>query len=322
LNSLVDISLLQKFGAQVGYTLEEVKHYFKGYLVESAKQLRMGEEELLKEMTRYYDGFCFETTAKSHVFAPWSLLNFFSYPENGFVNYWFERGGQPRVLLEYIKSQSIKEPSEYEREKKVQIYALSGASISDIINDQVLLTQAGYLTIKAVKGTTVLLGYPNKEVATSMGRLYTEIMLNEDAMNRTGEGLLGNYLRTGKAKLFVEELNRIILGVDHTRYPLKNEASCRAAVHLMLSCSQLSPIPELHNALGDSDLEVDAGDYHWVLEFKFVGEKDSAEGLSRKGMEQVKSRRYGEQFRSKQLRRLVLAFEPKEKQFVCWSEID
>jgi len=321
LNNLKDISLLPKFGALVGYTHEEVKHYFKGYLVESSKKLGMDETELLKDLTSFYDGFCFETTAQCHVFAPWSLLNFFSYPELGFVNYWFESGGQPKVLLEYIKSRSIKEPAEYEREKKVQISALSGASNLDIINDKVLLTQAGYLTIKAVKDTTVTLGYPNKEVAISMGRFYTEIMLNEDAMNRTGEGFLDDYLRVGKAKKFVDELNRIILGVDHTKFPLDNEASCRAAVHLMLACSQLSPIPELHNALGESDLEMDVGAYHWVFEFKFTRENASAERLCKAGIKQVKDRKYGEQFKGKQLRRLVLVFSQEAKQFICWSEV-
>ena len=118
LNNLTDITLHPNFGALVGYTHEEVKHYFKDYLVVSAQKLKMEENKLLKELTRYYDGFCFERTAKCHVFAPWSLLNFFSSPEIGFVNYWFESGGQPRVLLENIKSHSIKEPAEYEREKR------------------------------------------------------------------------------------------------------------------------------------------------------------------------------------------------------------
>ena len=322
LNNLTDISLDSEFGSLLGYTQKELELYFGAYLNRAAEVLNLSKENLVSELTKYYDGFCFSEDASKHVFVPWSTLNFLQSPRRGFRNYWYESGGQPRVLLEYIKSHSIKEPAEYEREKKVRISALSGSANPDTISDLVLLTQAGYLTIKAVKDMNVTLGYPNVEVALSMGHLYAEIMLNEDAMERTGDGLLGDYLRAGKAKQFVEEVNRIILGVDHTRYPLTNEAACRGAVHLMLTCSQLTPIPEVHNALGESDLEVDAGDYHWVLEFKFVGAKDSAEGLCKKGVEQVKTHKYGEQFERKYLRRLVLVFAQEAKQFVCWSEVN
>lgn len=69
-------------------------------------------------------------------------------------------------------------------------------------------------------------------------------------------------------------------------------------------------------------MEVDAGDNHWVLEFKFTRELNLAEGLCKKGVEQVKDRRYGEQFERKYLRRMVLVFVQEAKQFVCWSEVN
>ena len=321
LNNLSDLTLDSPFGTLLGYTHEEVERYFGEYLNQAADVLGIEKNKLIKNLTAYYDGFCFERTAKQHVFAPWSLLKFLNLPLNGYVNYWFESGGQPKVLLEYIKSHSIKDPSEYERIKKVQMDALSASSNLDFLNDRVLLTQAGYLTIKSVRGTTVTLGYPNKEVASSMARLYAEVMLNEDAMNEAGEGLLADCLCEGKADAFVEELNRIILGLDYTRFPLKDEASCRAAVHLMLTCSQLSPVAELHNALGRSDLEVDAGDFHWVFEFKFVRKEISEERLCQEGAEQVKRHRYGEQFKGKQLRRMILVFSPEERQFTFRDEV-
>ena len=322
LNNLKDISLLPNFGALLGYTHEEVTHNFNGYLVESAKQLGIEEDKLLKELTRYYDGFCFERTAKCHVFAPWSLLNFFSEPGIGFVNYWYESGGQPKVLLEYIKSHNIRQPSEYLAEKEVSLDGLSASSSVSDVDDNVLLAQAGYLTVKKVEGDTVTLGYPNQEVAQSMARLYTEVMLSKDAMNRAGKRFLTTLLKKGDAPGFVKELNKIFLGVDYTKYPVQDEASCRAAVYLMLRCTGLEPLMEVHNGLGRSDMEVDTGDIHWVLEFKFTKEKDSARELCEKGKEQVKTRRYGEQFERKQLRRLVLVFVQKEKQFVCWEEVD
>ncbi len=72
--------------------------------------MNISDKELLEKLTRQYDGFCFERTASKHVFAPWLLLNFFSYPENGLVDYWFESGGKPSVLVEYLKSHALRHP--------------------------------------------------------------------------------------------------------------------------------------------------------------------------------------------------------------------
>jgi len=322
LNNLRDISLDNKYGSLLGYTHEELELYFDAYLNQAAEVLNLSKENLISVLTKNYDGFCFCEDASKHVFAPWSTLNFLQSPGRGFKNYWFESGGQPRVLLEYIKSHTIKEPAEYLAEKEVPIESLSASSNLADVDDNVLLTQAGYLTIKAVNGKTVTVGYPNQEVAQSMARLYTEVMLSRDAMNQAGKEFLTTLLKKGDAPGFVQELNKIFLGIDYTKYPIQNEAACGAAVYLMLRCTGLEPIMELQNALGRSDFEVDAGDNHWVLEFKFTREPNLAEELCKKGVEQVKTRRYGEQFERKSLRRMVLVFVQEAKQFVCWSEVD
>jgi len=80
LKNLTDISLLPQFGTLLGFTVEEVAHYFKDYLVNAAEQLGMEERQLLKELEVYYDGYCFEETAKHHVFSPWPILSFLSSP--------------------------------------------------------------------------------------------------------------------------------------------------------------------------------------------------------------------------------------------------
>lgn len=81
---------------------------------------------------------------------------------------------------------------------------------------------------------------------------------------------------------------RSFWGIEYTKYPIQNEAACGAAVYLMLRCTGLEPlIMEVQNALGRSDIEVDAGNNHWVLEFKFASEKDSAEGLCKKALSKL-----------------------------------
>ena len=226
---------MSEFGSLLGYSHQEVQRYFSGYLEQASLQLGIEKEKLLEELTVNYDGFCFERTATQRVFSPWSLLKFLNFPSNGFDNYWYESGGQPGVLLEYLKSHSTLKPEDYESEKQVQLDDLALSAKFSLLDDKVLLAQTGYLTIKTVRGTTVTLGYPNREVSVSMARLYAEVILDKKAINRAGEGYLADYLEKGDLPAFVKEVNRIILGIDYQAFPLTTEASCRSAVSIMVT---------------------------------------------------------------------------------------
>lgn len=323
LNHFTDISLMSEFGSLLGYSHQEVQKYFSDYLEQASLQLGIEKDKLLEELTLNYDGFCFEKTASQHVFSPWSLLKFFNFPSNGFDNYWYESGGQPGVLLEYLKSHSTLKPEDYESEKQVQLDDLALSAKFSLLEDKVLLAQTGYLTIKAVRGTTVTLGYPNREVSVSMARLYVEVILDKKAINRTGEGYLADHLERGDFRAFVEEVNRIILGIDYQAFPLTSETSCRSAVSIMVSSSSASITArsEVHNAYGRSDLEIQTDKNYWVLEFKFCRKNCSPESLLEKGIRQIKERHYGEQQATNKLLRGVLVFSEEQRQFSHWSQL-
>ncbi len=108
LNNLSDISLSAEYGSLLGYTHHEVQEYFAEYLISASEILGTSKEELFQELTEHYDGFCFERTARQKVFAPWSLLKFFSDPGSGLIDYWFESGGKPSVLVKYLQPHSLR----------------------------------------------------------------------------------------------------------------------------------------------------------------------------------------------------------------------
>ena len=323
LNHFTDISLMSEFGSLLGYSHQEVQKYFSDYLEQASLQLGIEKDKLLEELTLNYDGFCFEKTASQHVFSPWSLLKFFNFPSNGFDNYWYESGGQPGILLEYLKSHSTLKPEEYGNEKQIQLDDLALSAKFSILDDKVLLAQTGYLTIKAVRGTTVTLGYPNREVSVSMARLYAEAILDKNAINRAGEGYLADYLEDGNLSAFVEEVNRIVLGIDYQAFPLSSEASCRAAVFIMVSSSStlITARCEAHNAHGRSDLEIQTDKNYWVLEFKYCRKGDSPEALLQEAVRQIKARQYGSQLPQSNLIRAALVFSQKERNFTHWAEV-
>lgn len=157
----------------------------------------MSEASLFNQLIKNYDGFCFERTAQIQVFAPGSIMSFFQYPSLGFLNYWFESGGKPAVLLRYFKSHSLRRPEEYGKDKTLSLSELAGSSNMEAISDLALLTQTGYLTIKDVKYGVAHLGHPNAEVRTAMANLYLEFLLKGRLAGQVGAGEIVDGRKTG-----------------------------------------------------------------------------------------------------------------------------
>ena len=121
--------------------------YFKNYLDRSAKALGIESDQLLDKLVSQYDGFCFEETV-SKKFCSMVTSFLFAEPERGFKNYWFESGGRPYALLEYLKSHALRHPEEYGKLKSIALTELTSSSDIKTLSDVALLTQAGYLTLK------------------------------------------------------------------------------------------------------------------------------------------------------------------------------
>ena len=319
MNNLVDISLDPAYGTLLGYTEEELRRYFGESLGHASEVLGMDEDELIRRMQLQYDGYCFDELASTHVFVPWSTLLFLYRPQRGFRNYWFESGGKPAVLAQYLKRHSLGNPLRYEAIRSVQTSDFAASSDWDTLTDTVLLTQAGYLTIRSSTPQVLYLGYPNREVAESMAQLYTSELLRKKNLAEVGAGNILDAMKKGETESFVKELNRALLAVDYASYPVRNEASLRALVSVFLSGIGLAPVSEVHGALGRSDLEVVAGACRWVMEFKFAREGDDPEKLLLAGQNQIRERRYGSTAKEDRIVCSALVFSEKERRIVRFS---
>ncbi len=321
LNNLSDISLSPEYGALLGYTHEEVQKYFDAYINYSAEVLKKDKAQLLEELVEHYDGFCFEETAKQKVFSPWSLLKFFSSPIRGLKDYWFESGGKPSVLVKYLQSHSLRNPEEYGKGKSLPLNVLNNSTELKGLSDLALLTQTGYLTIKAVEyGTTVFVGYPNKEVRTAIAQLYMEQLLNGRVAGQVGAGPILQVLTEEGPESLFHILNRLFLSIDYHRYPVKDEFSVRAFVQIYFAGAGLDPIVERHNAHGRSDLEVRAGNKNWILEFKISHKNEDAQIKLDEAVHQIEERKYGEQISSLEKIRVALVYSLDKREFVRWKE--
>ena len=322
LNNFTDISSNPVYGTLLGYTEKELKSCFDGYLTRAADELGVSKEKLIELMRTHYNGFCFDQFAKTRVYCPWSVLNFLAAPEMGFQNYWFESGGQPSVLLNYLVSHSLADPASYDKPQEVPLELLNSTSDYEHIDERVLLTQAGYLTIKSVsQDGWVHLGYPNHEVATSMARLYCAELLKGKRIRKPDGPSAAEVLAQHSTADIIEYFNWIFNSIDYCQYPVTGESQCRTILQVLLVGAGISAQIEKHTALGRSDLEVDAGKRHWVFEIKFAQKPDAVSELLYRARNQISSRRYGQTPHGKELRRVALVFESKSRKFAAWEEV-
>ena len=321
-NNLEDISLYPKYGTLLGYTEEEIKHFFQDYLSRAAKQLSLTESQMMEQLRNHYDGFSFDQNASSHVYCPWSVLKFFNYPELGFENYWYASGGQPSVLKKYLMSHSLEKPTNFDQVKQVRLSELNAAQQYNDLSIDVLLTQSGYLTIKTVlKNGYAVLGYPNQEVALSMAQLYSDELLKGKPLEEPQGPMISDIMVNGSTEEVVLAFNQVVNSIDYQRYPIVDEASCRAYLQVLLIGAAMMPSVEIHNAHGRSDMEVRAGNRHWVFEFKYASTDAEVETLLTEAVVQIQSQHYGERVFNRNQIRVALVFNAKRRQFTAWQAV-
>lgn len=310
-----DLSLHPRYESLVGFTRDEVEDYFENFLAKAARELSISKDDLMKKLVAQYGGYCFEETGSTKVLAPWSLLNFFAYPSSAFLAYWFETGGAAS-LLKCLKTQAVKAPEEFSREKIISRSELLGVSGS--LSDIALLTQAGYLTIKEpMSGETFLLDYPNLEVRRSMAQLYTQQLLKGKVPGQVGAGPIVEALSEGSLDFVVLVLNRFFLAIDYQKYPVKDEATLRAYVQVYFAAAGVEVVEEYRGANGRKELKVKAGRQDWLFDFRIV---KVASVHCVDADECMRKTHLGHQEGRKDLRQVKLVFSTSTRQFVQWLE--
>ena len=105
---LEDLSLNPLYASLMGFTEDEIRHYFAKHLRSAAASIfRTGTDEVTEEqlllvmdaLRRHYGGYCFDKNASLHVLEPWSVLRFLS-PDGSheFSDYWYRESGVSSLL--------------------------------------------------------------------------------------------------------------------------------------------------------------------------------------------------------------------------------
>ena len=329
-NSLVDVTLEPQFGTLLGFTENELVQHFGDHLKKAANTLGMPIDALVDEMKKYYDGFCFDSQASTHVFCPWSVMRFLMSPQNGFENYWYETAGQPRFLLKHLLNRNIPDFINLENNILVSGQDLQSAIDFDedsftkknarSINEITLFQQAGYLTIKSIDAFGRLsLGYPNQEVRASMARLSAQILTNNPQFDAID---LVKAMATKNVKAVIERFNDVVNAFDYQRFIITDESSFRSCFQMLLYSLSLRPEIEVHYARGRSDLEVEVCNCRWVFEYKYSVDGKDLNKMLEKAKAQIIDRRYGQSPNHSQETIYVAAvFDGSQRRIGAWAQV-
>ena len=302
-----DITNSSAYSQMIGFTRDEIKKFYIDYLklaesyenncnVDEVTDTQI--ESLLDMMAQNYDGYCFDEFYKKKVFSTWSVNSFFqSIIENKFVDfgeYWYDNGGLPSILVNYLKAHKLNIFDYLEKGKFIAVSTndFKNPTALTTINQNVLMCQTGYLTLRSnLKYSEMLLGIPNGEIYKALTSLLAAKFFEGKIKVFNEKGI--NIIEEGTIDDIVSLLNTIVNSVPYDNYPISSEAMVQSLIQAYLRGSGFDVLSELHEAKGRADLIVNTDNRRIVFEFKYANNDTEAKSKLSEAIEQIKSRDYG-----------------------------
>jgi Predicted AAA-ATPase/PD-(D/E)XK nuclease superfamily len=306
LNNLDDITIDRRFSSMLGYTQEELEHYFQDRMAQSRQQLQVGQKELLNQIKQWYNGYSWD--GKNYVYNPFSILNFFS--KNTFLNFWFATG-TPTFLIKLLKNRQQIDLENVEVDQSVfESYNL------DNLETLSLLFQTGYSTIKSIGEFDIYtLGYPNKEVKESMLRhLIGEFRHDSPALTTPIVIKLRKAFLDNDIERVIVLINGLFKSIPSPIFIKEKEAYYHSVVFLVFQYLGQFIEAEVHTSDGRIDAVVHTETHIYLLEFKL--DRSAAEA-----MQQIREKAYADKYRlqEKVLTGIGINFSSKTKNVEDWE---
>ena len=335
-----DITNSSAYSQMIGFTRDEIKKFYIDYLKSAASyenNCNVDEvtdtqlESLLDRLAQNYDGYCFDEDYEKKVFCTWSVNTFLQSVVDKkkvqFGEYWYDNGGLPSILVNYLKTHELNAFEYLNKEKSVTIPVndfLNPTSLTTI-NQNVLMCQTGYLTLRSALTSgdlTVDLGIPNGEIYKALNRLL--------AINFYKEGIyaLANGVRdlldAGDIEDIIDRFNSVINSVSYDHFPINSEAAVQNYLYLFLIGAGIETTTESHSSKGRADLIIETKNRRLVFELKYAEDETVAKTKLTDAVEQIKARDYGNTEPKKaELLRIAAVFnaDPKVRAFTEYQKV-
>ena len=334
-----DITNDSAYSQMIGFTRDEIKKYYIDYLklaasyennctVDNVTEAQI--ESLLDRLAKNYDGYCFDEDYEKKVFSTWSVNTFLQSVVDKkkvqFGEYWYDNGGLPSILVNYLKTHELNIFEYLDKDKflKVSSDDFKNPTALTTINQNVLMCQTGYLTLRSDlnKTSTVALGIPNGEIYKALNRLLANNIFkgNTDITDDYGRSLL----EVGTVDDIINLFNSALNSVSYDNYPIVSESSVQNMLKLYLLGAHQKVLSEVHEAKGRADLVVNTDNRRIVFEFKYAKNETEAKSKLLDAVEQIKTRDYGNIVPKKtELLRIAAVFnaDPKVRAFTEYQEV-
>ena len=335
-----DITNASAYSQMIGFTRDEIKKYYIDYLTLAASyenKCRVEEvtdtqiESMLDMMAQNYDGYCFDEDYEKKVFSTWSVNTFFQTmiekKKVQFGEYWYDNGGLPSILVNYLKTHELNAFEYLNKEKSVTIPVndfLNPTSLTTI-NQNVLMCQTGYLTLRSALTSgdlTVDLGIPNGEIYKALNRLLA-INFYKEGIYALAKGVR-DLLDAGEIEDIIDRFNSVINSVSYDHFPINSEAAVQNYLYLFLIGAGIEATTESHSSKGRADLIIETKNRRLVFELKYAQNETEAKTKLTDAVEQIKSRDYGNtEPKKNELLRIATVFnaEPKVRAFTEYQAV-
>ena len=332
-----DITNDSAYSQMIGFTRDEIKKYYIDYLklaasyennctVDNVTEAQI--ESLLDRLAKNYDGYCFDEFYKKKVFSTWSVNKFFqNIVKNKFVDfgeYWYDNGGLPSILVNYLKTHELNIFDYLDKNKSLKVTDddFKNPTSLTTINQNVLMCQTGYLTLRSSLNDSniIALGIPNGEIYKALNKLLAAKFFKGtiDVTNDANE----NILDVGSVEDIISLLNTMVNTVTYDAYPLNSESSVQNYVKAYLLGAKQNVFSEIHQAKGRADLMIETNKRRIVIEFKYAKDETEAKAKLSEAIEQIKTRDYGNIVpRKDELLRIAAVFnaDPKVRAFTQYK---
>ena len=332
-----DITNDSAYSQMIGFTRDEIKKYYIDYLKLAAscenncnvdKVTDAQIESMLDMMAQNYDGYCFDEFYKKKVFSTWSVNKFFqNIVKNKFVDfgeYWYDNGGLPSILVNYLKTHELNIFDYLDKNKSLKVTDddFKNPTSLTTIDQNVLMCQTGYLTLRSSLNDSniIALGIPNGEIYKALNKLLAAKFFKGtiDVTNDANE----NILDVGSVEDIISLLNTMVNTVTYDAYPLNSESSVQNYVKAYLLGAKQNVFSEIHQAKGRADLVIETNKRRIVIEFKYAKDETEAKEKLNEAVEQIKTRDYGNIVpRNDELLRIAAVFnaDPKVRAFTQYK---
>ena len=332
-----DITNDSAYSQMIGFTRDEIKKYYIDYLKLAAscenncsvdKVTDAQIESMLDMMAQNYDGYCFDEFYKKKVFSTWSVNKFFqNIVKNKFVDfgeYWYDNGGLPSILVNYLKTHELNIFDYLDKNKSLKVTDddFKNPTSLTTIDQNVLMCQTGYLTLRSSLNDSniIALGIPNGEIYKALNKLLAAKFFKGtiDVTNDANE----NILDVGSVEDIISLLNTMVNTVTYDAYPLNSESSVQNYVNAYLLGAKQNVFSEIHQAKGRADLVIETNKRRIVIEFKYAKDETEAKTKLNEAIEQIKTRDYGNIVpRKDELLRIATVFnaDPKVRAFTQYK---